>query len=335
MKLSTDLPVSCMAFAHWHTDDTEVGVVVAKAAFTLTKNGTQPQTPPPEMTLVDEFAGDPASTAPTYEQDIAPSKPKTDLIVRGAARSFEKEPRRDWPVTISIPDVLNYGFHVRGPATWRKHLMRWQLTQPDAVTEVPLDFALAYGGQCKAGEDVTFFEQNPAGQGFMTEEAAAEVEEWPAPQIGLLAEFMAAKPFAQMTVCGTTPIAKGWLPRRARAGTFDAAWERDRHPRMPLDYDLGFWNAAPLRLQLDPYLNGDEAIEISGVSHRRETVNLRLPGAKLALKSEVTDQTMPMALDTVDIDLSEVDDGAVSMTLLWRAMVPDREDYLSAQIVRG
>ena len=84
-----------------------------------------------------------------------------------------------------------------------------------------------------------------------------------------------------MTVCGTMPIAKGWLPRRAQAGTFDAAWEHNRHPRMPLDYDLGFWNSAPLRLQVAPYLQVDEAVAISGVSHRMETVNLRLPGARL------------------------------------------------------
>jgi len=50
MKLSSDLPISYMPFAHWHTDDTEVGVVVAKATFELTSDGqTRPQADPPEI----------------------------------------------------------------------------------------------------------------------------------------------------------------------------------------------------------------------------------------------------------------------------------------------
>ncbi len=337
MNLTTTLPISHTAFAHWHTDDTEVGIVVAKATFNLSAAGTVPQMPPPDLEMVDTYIGDPAKTALEREQDIAPHKPKTDLIIRGTARSFEGTPRSDWPVSISIPDRLHYGFHVRGPSQWLKPGRKWQLSQPDPVTEVPLTYALAYGGQCTDGEDTHFFEQNPAGLGFMTEAAAAELQSWAAPQIGLLAEFMAATPFEPMAVHGAMPIAKSWLPRRAVAGTFDKAWERDRHPRMPLDYDLGFWNAAPLRLQLGPHLQGDEMIEITGVSHKRETVSLQLPGAKLLLqsRSSADEPPIPMALDTIDLDVETIDDGHVSMILLWRAIVPDRDAFTDAEIIRG
>lgn len=337
MNLTTTLPISHTGFAHWHTDDTEVGVVVAKATFELSADGTAPQMPPPDLEMVDLFSGDPAETALDYEQDIAPHKPKTDLIIRGTARSFDNKPRSDWPVNISIPDRLNYGFHVRGPSQWLKPGRKWQLSQPDPVTKVPLTYVLAFGGQCKEDDEVHFFEQNPAGIGFMTEAAANSIQNWAAPQIGLLAEFMAASPFEAMAVHGTMSIAKSWLPRRAVAGTFNTAWERDRHPRMPLDYDLGFWNAAPTRLQLNPYLQGDELIEISGISHKTETVSLQLPSAKLVLQSRSSAQEPPiaMALDTVDLNVDTVDDGHVTMTLLWRALVPDRDAFFDAEIIRG
>lgn len=65
---------------------------------------------------MDEFAGAPETSALLHEQYIAPCKPKTDLIIRGSARSLDAEPRRDWPVTVSIPDQLHYGFHVCGPS---------------------------------------------------------------------------------------------------------------------------------------------------------------------------------------------------------------------------
>lgn len=335
MQLSSSLPLSYMAFAHWHTDDTEVGIVVAKAAFRLSADGTLPVKPAPDLVLVDEFQAEPADSPLIHDQDIAPFKPKTDLILRGTARSFEGRPRRDWAVSVRVADMMSYGFHVRGPANWRKHKGRWQLEQPDAVTQVPLSYALAYGGKCEQGDAVSYFEQNPSGQGFMTEAAAYNLENWSAPQIGLLAEFMAARPFTPMAVHGFGPIAKAWLPRRGHAGTFDANWEHDRHPRMPLDYDLAFWNAAHRRMQLAPYLKGDEKIEIAGVSDKREVVHMRLPGAKLALQSHVTDAVTPMALDTVDIDIDTIDDGFATMSLLWRALLPDRAAYEKAEIIRG
>jgi hypothetical protein len=337
MNLTTTLPVSHTSFAHWHTDDTEVGIVLAKAAFVLSANGTAPQMPPPDLEMVDLFTGDPAHSALLSEQDIAPYKPKTDLIIRGHARSFQNTPRRDWPVNVSIPDRLNYGFHVRGPSQWLKPARKWQLSQPDPVTEVPLTYEFAYGGQCSDGETVHFYEQNPAGKGFMTEAVANDLGSWPAPQIGLLAEFMAASPFEPMAVHGTMPIAKSWLPRRAVAGTFDTAWERDRHPRMPLDYDLGFWNTAPMRLQLDPFLQGDELIEITGVSRNSATVSLQLPGAKLMLqsRSDPHEPLVAMALDTVDLNVDSVDDGHITITLLWRALVPDRDAFTEAEIIQG
>lgn len=338
MKISSDLPISYMAFAHWHTDDTEVGVVVAKATFALTADGqTRPHAPPPELNMEDMFEGDPAMTGLITEQDIAPFKPKTDLIIRGEARSFEAEPLADWPVMIAIPDILHYGFHVRGPCNWYKPMSRWQLSQPNAVTSVPLSYGLAYGGHCDEKAGPLFHEQNPAGLGFMTDETLRDVKTFPAPQIGLLAEFMDSTPTGQMMVQGTMPIAKTWLPRRSHAGTFDKAWEQKRHPRMPLDYDLAFWNAAHPRLQIKPHLQGDEKIKLTGISHVHQTLSLRLPGARLALHSTTTPgaDVLPMPLDTVDLDVSAVDDGQIKMTLLWRVLVPRRDDYFNAEIIRG
>lgn len=228
MKILTELPISQMAFAHWHTDDTEVGVVVAKAAFALSMDGkTSPQAVPPDLEMGDVFAGNPAASHLVTEQDIAPLKPKTDLIIRGSAQTYDAELLTDWPVKIEIPGKLHHSFHVRGPLHWQKQMMRWQLTKPERVTEVPLTYALAYGGSCEEDEGPVYCDQNPAGLGFMTDDALGKVKHFPAPQIGLLAEFMSAKPTEQLTVLGTMPIAKTWLPRRSLGGTFDENREKN------------------------------------------------------------------------------------------------------------
>lgn len=311
---------------------------MAKARFTLKPDGqTIPDKDPPALEMMDVFEGDPATTPLQSEQDIAPFKPKTDLIIRATAKAFESELRRDWPVTIDIPDRLHHSFHVRGPSMWFKSMMGWKLSQPDPVIEVPLTYALAYGGQYETEDGAVFYEQNPAGIGFMTKTGLRKVKSFPAPQIGLLAEFMALTPTDEMMVLGTMPVAKTWLPRRAHAGTFDTAWEKQRHPRMPIDYDLAFWNVAHSRLQLRPHLLGDEKVKLTGVSFVHETLSLRLPGAKLALQSAVDPAApiLPLTLDTVDLDVRGVDDGRVTVTLLWRAIVTERELYFHANIIRG
>lgn len=337
MKVSSALPLSCMGFAHWHSDDTEAGIVIAKASFLISIGGRSAQVRPAELELADIFSDDPALSPLIQEQDTAPFKPKTDLVIRGTARSFEGKERPDWPVGISIDDVLNYGFHVRGPSYWTKSGRKWRLSPPEPVSEVPLTYALAYGGKYTEDDAQQFFQNNPSGQGFMTEHGAHELDSWPAPQIGLLAEFMDARPFEPMAVHGTMPIAKAWLPRRSLAGTFDSNWERDRHPRMPQDYDLAFWNAAHPRLQLDPYLRGDEVLGLIGMSRSRGRVEVQLPNARLMLMSRSTPQETPisMTLDTVDLDLEAIDDGQVVATLVWRALIADRHAYSEAEIVRG
>ncbi|KAG1655710.1 hypothetical protein GQR58_024341 [Nymphon striatum] len=172
-------------------------------------------------------------------------KTATDVIIRATARSFDRKPRSDWPVSVSILDRLRYEFQVRGPSQWQhRRLGGWTLSQPELVHEVPLSYALSYGGYVLNGdEDKVAYEFNPSGLGFATPESLKNSSAFSAPQIGLLGEFMSADPLTPMSVEGFGPIAKTWLPRRSEAGTFDADWQRDRHPRMPMDYNLSFWNA--------------------------------------------------------------------------------------------
>ena len=203
------------------------------------------------------------------------------------------------------------------------------------MTEVPLDYALAYGGTLtdETGRPTASWEENPAGLGFATVDALDGSEEWPAPQIGELGEFLAARdPTAAMSVRGFGPVAKAWLPRRALAGTFDDTWKCIRHPRMPRDYDLGFWNAAPMALQLRPFLRGDEAIRLTGLDLSPEQSTFPLPAIGMGLyRPGQADVIAAMALDTVALDLTGGSAAAV-LDLIWRATVPELEAHPEAEI---
>jgi hypothetical protein len=305
MHLTTDLPLAAMFFKHWDTDDTEVGVVVAKARFLRGGDGNFWVTDAPELVLAEVFASDPATTPLLADQDIAPGKAATDLLIHAIARAPGGNALGDWPVTVSVPDRLTYGFQVRGPTRWEKHREAWRQSKPEPLTELPLSYALAYGGQAPGDDAPESHDFNPAGLGFATPRLLKDGNPFPAAQIGDLADFMATDPLATWTVHGLGPIAKAWLPRRGHAGTFDAQWHRTRHPRMPHDYSYRFWNAAPARLQFAEGLLGHETITVSGVSLDGMT-HVQLPGAQLVLFCG-SDQPLAMPLDTVEADIRAAD----------------------------
>ncbi|MCO6383328.1 DUF2169 domain-containing protein [Oceanicola sp. 502str15] len=328
MKLSTSLPLATLFFKHWHVDDTEVGIVLAKAEFARGDAGAFGVLPrPPELEMADVFEGDPAITPLLAEQDLAPGKLATDLTVKAIARAPGGEARRDWAVGVEVEGRGSHGFHVRGPSRWSKpSLRRWQLGKPEPVREVPITYALAYGGLLpEEGETpARSHDFNPAGTGFADKAYLDLKSGFDAPQIGELAEFMAADPLAGMAVRGFGPIAKAWLPRRGHAGTFDDLWKRERHPRMPADYDLAFWNAAPGPLQFSPHLTGNEMIRLHGVSHEAAPVEVPLPAVGLVLEAEGDDSVnVPMHLDTVQIDIAKEDPATHRVLLTWRALLPN------------
>jgi hypothetical protein len=287
------------------------------------------------LALEERFGGDPAWTPLLEDQDIAPGKIGTDILISAVARSMGGAQRTDWPVHVTIADRLTYGFQVCGPSQWQKGWRGWSLSPPAAVAEVPLTYTLAYGGKVPRGMDDSpdVYEFNPSGQGYANNRLLSGKNPFPAPQIGELAEFMAQDPLLRMIVHGTGPIAKAWLPRRSQAGTFDAEWQQYRHPRMPHDYSLRFWNAAPLPLQVYPPLQGHEIIRVRGVSALQSEVPCPLPPVRLLLQLTGAGQANSiMVLDTVQLDVTSPVPEDHRMTLIWRARIAEPHQYSQGQI---
>jgi len=337
VKLSSDLPIAAMFFKHWHTDDTEVGVVVAKAQFWRRGDGVFEVDPvPPELILAGVFMGDPATSPLMYDQDIAPGKAATDLISHAYARSPRGALLTDWPVAVRIADRMQYGFHVRGPSQWQKRSAVWRLSAPQPVQTVPITYALAYGGIATVQTDgpPQVFQFNPVGMGFANRASPDIGAPIAAAQIGELAEFMQSDPLAAMMVHGFGAVAKTWLPRRSEAGTFDAGWQTHRAPRMPPDYSLRCWNAAHRQLQFTDPLKGVEVIEVTGVSHHTPIVTVALPDVALGLFADGDDAAQQrMMLDTVEIDLRSDTAAEHCLTLTWRCRIDAPHRFVSGEIL--
>lgn len=335
MRLTTALPITTLSFGHWRQNGTEETVVLAKAVFQRVADGMFRIAEPEPLEMTDVFEGDPATTPLLREQELAPGKVATDLILKAVARAPGSEALAQWPVRLSIADRLFYEFHVRGPTLWRQVGQGWRQSRPQPVREVPLSYALAYGGVCPA-EDATSpetYESNPSGLGFVTEAALGECESLAAPQIGNIGDFFRTDPLQPMALHGTGPIARAWLPRRAFAGTFDDIWRKTRQPQMPEDFDLRFWNVAHRPLQLSPKLIGTERIRVEGIRYDGQPVTVQLPHAALMVR--MLDQSRfaaPMELDTVELDLTSEDPPGHRLTLIWSCILPLDASAAGAQV---
>lgn len=332
MRLTSSLPFPHLTFKHWAQNDSEAAVLIVKGMFAINDDGelgvTRDQ---PPIVEVDEYWGGDNASSLKIEQEIAPSKTCTDVTVNAVARAPGDEELPEWPVSIEVKDRVFYEFYVRGPSEWQKSRGKWKLSDPEPVKEVQIRYEQAYGGSAHTDEEPEFYEFNPVGKGFTNDKMLDEDGPIPAPQIGDIAEFMAGDIKSNMTVHGLGPLAKAWLPRRSEAGTFDEAWKNTRHPRMPKDYSFAFWNAAPRRLQLEPYLTGGERFLLKGFRHNPTPIEFTLPKVEVAAHKDWPDGPKArLHLTDVAIDIADPDPSKHRITLIWRGLFanPDEIDTL-------
>lgn len=334
MLTLSSLPFRHLLFKHWTLDDREAAVLIVKGTFGVNADGRLGVVnEQPLITEVDTFWGEDNLSSLSCEQEIAPSKTCTDVTVNAVARAPEGEELPEWPVSIEVKDRVFYEFYVRGPSEWQKKNGRWILSDPVPVTEVPIRYELAYGGSAPTNADPEFYEFNPVGAGFVNDRVLEQGYPITAPQIGDIAEFIAGDIRATMTVHGLGPIAKAWLPRRSEAGTFDEEWKNTRHPRMPKDYSFAFWNAAPKRLQLEPYLTGGEKFSLKGFRHAPSPIEFILPKVGVAVHRDTTDgPEARLHLTDVAIDVTDPDPSQHRVTLIWRGLFANPDEIEALHI---
>ena len=265
----------------------------------------------------DEFYGDPTSSSCIQESDFAPYKPKCDIILAHAvAYAPEGKPHQRWPVGIRIGEWQKM-LAVTGARYVDRGLLGWKVTEPQKATQVPLRWELAYGGTCqwprhlKEDEEPEIFkafEANPLGTGW-TDKAwlkKAQVADVDAPQIEVFDQPFGTEEANAMAypAVGVGPVGKWWTPRRQKAGTYDQAWKESRWPRLPQDFDFGYWNAAPEDQQIE-YPQGGEELVLAGLTPGQQVWRCKLPEPAIhaVLRMQIGPIVrLPMRLDTLVLD---------------------------------
>lgn len=286
----------------------DVVVVVARVAYQVSLQGA------PRRVLAPIRRGDELDTAGGLRapDDLAADeKPGTDVGLVGTAHPPRVAGQRSAYAWLSVGGLRKV-ITVHGPRVYGK---TWRGVAPSdpapLVDPVPLRYDLAYGGV----DPVTLKREptNPIGRGFASDPALLVGK--PAPQLEPMAEGVTEPHPAHAAFA---PIPPQWEPRRALAGTYDAAWARGRAPVRPRDFDPRHWCWSVPGLYSPTPLMGDEQVEVGGVLPEG-VWRFRLPRYAVAFEASIEGRRAPYP---THLDGLFIDADARVVELTWRAAIP-------------
>jgi hypothetical protein len=192
----------------------------------------------------------------------------------------------------------------------------------------------AYGGTCQwplqlrpeqTPEILSRYNANPIGSGWIDKAwlRRSNINDLPAPQIKAFNRAFTDEHVysANFPATGVGVVGKWWTPRCQKVGTCDQAWQETRWPRLPKDFDFGYWNCAPEDQQID-YPQGGEDIVLSGFMPSRKIdapFRCLLPQPQLhaVVRMEIgAIVPIPMNLDTLVFDMQ-----AMTLSCVYRIQV--------------
>jgi hypothetical protein len=252
------------------SDGQEIATVTVKGTFVLPQGTSSEPLQVHEcqaaIAMADVPFGEPADkTSIRYAAESCPTKTGTDVALIGHAYPA--------PGSDSVVDVglrvgpLTKVVRVFGDRTWSRGVGRARPSPPRRFSKMPLVFERAFGGWDTASSDPKehdFEPRNPVGVGFAASRASNPAG-MPLPNLEDPRLLIAAQADRPAPACFGF-IAPSWLPRRARAGTYDDRWQQERCPMLPLDFNPEFFQSSPVDLVVRGHLKGGERVAVSNAT---------------------------------------------------------------------
>ncbi len=302
-------------------DGRELLVVVVKGTFTLPKPGEEPMLAKEqaEMVFADEFTGEPGFSAPKYESDFAPVKPRCDVLLNGSAYAPGGVPVERVEVGLRVGSMAK-AFSVVGNRVWKKGLLGIAASKPEPFVVMPISYDNAFGGIDKNNPDEKkhrFYLENHAGKGFHSETSAEFIDGAPLPYTEEIGQRISS-PKGKYRPMAFGPVGRAWQPRPKFAGTYDQNWQDNVFPFLPSDFDNRYYQSAPEDQQID-YPQGGEEVELVNLTPDGRR-SFKVPKHEVPIEFFLRDrskQPVTAPLDTIIIepDLNR-------FILIWRAALP-------------
>lgn len=252
----------------------ELVTVVLKAHLTLPEPGEavtlHPE--PCEVVTQDLHTGEPGQSSLLLANELVPEKTATDIALVGSAHAPADVATTQMTVAMAVGECRAQ-LLVTGNRTWKEDLSK--ATDPEPFVTMPITYERAFGG-CSApqeGKPPAYCAENPVGCGFAAKRGDARGAALPNiehPEHPLT--HWQQKP----PVAGFGFIDASWQPRMSLVGTYDDAWQQNKAPLLPDDFNPDYFNAAHPDWVQQPFLSGGETVQLDGF-HPDGPRNLRLP----------------------------------------------------------
>jgi hypothetical protein len=241
----------------------------------------------------DVPSGEPGRSSTRQEADIAPHKPRVDVVVRGCAHAPGGRPADEVMVGLCVADIRKT-LRVSGDRALLAHCEG----APAPFLRLPVVYERAFGGTLADGD---VYLENPVGVGYRNAASGdasvasrlPNIEYPDRPTRGSGDHF---------TPAGFGIVARHWMPRARLAGTYDQHWIDEVWPLAPADFDPLFNQIAPPDQQTAA-LAGGETVELRNLTAsglwRFRLPRLDVP-ARLVFDDRVEDRAL--RIDTVLID---------------------------------
>lgn len=298
-------------------DGAEVWITAIKGTFELTSHGqlslAEVQLP---VTLAPNYCNQGTGEL-LYDTDVSDRKLATDVIVNGKTYAPEGRAVPRWTASLRVGSI-NKTLLISGDRHWKKGLFSTTLSEPEPILSLPLSYRYAFGGLNPVTQET--YAQNPIGRGFAHE--ASDVQTRNVPNI----EYLFAPirtPKDVVPPAGFSALPTHWQPRLGFAGTYDDAWEKHRHPLLPVDFNSLFYQSAPADQQIPGFLKGGELVEICNLSPVSR-LQFYLPKVSFLLRTHFMGGRTEIHRANLHTVIIEPDNHRVVLT--WHSRLPCHHD---------
>ncbi len=301
---------------------------VVKGTFSISE-GLRPAAEQVPVALTDEHHGDPAASSVRIPSDVSLGKPGTDVVMLGTA--WAPGGRAAWQMDVSLAvGPVASTVRVFGDRVWQRGAAGASVAWVKPFEHVPLVWERAFGGSDQTEKGPTAEVRNPVGTGFRAAAGTKPLDGMPLANIEDPSALISSWKDTPAPA-GFAPVAAHWEPRKSFAGTYDEAWQRQRAPYLPSDFDARFFQIAPAGMVTPAYLQGGEWVDVRGATPHG-VLQFQLPTVRVLVTYRLTSGSEQRAgvLDTL-----VVEPDAARVVLVWRTRLTCDKKALKVQEVEA
>jgi hypothetical protein len=304
MEILNDTPFEVEAIPCMGPEGKTVLTIIVKGTFDMVSG--QPGKAASEQIPVafgDEYYNESDGGSVKFESDVAPFKPRTDIVLVGRACAPKGALVRALDVSLRVGQ-LRKTIRVYGDRKWQS-LSRFlpdSISEPQPFSTMDIVYERAFGGIDKEGGG--FCEQNLIGCGFFEKKSAEALDGSPLPNLEDPNNRIRSWKDHPKPV-GFGFYGRAWMPRRGFLGTYDEKWRKERSPDPPKDFRFEYYNGAHPDLRINGFLKGDEEVELVNLTPDRK-VGFQLPG--LSIKCNVSKSVEPLESASSSVPVEQGED---------------------------